>query len=280
MGKFDRVLFVSDFDHTLSDLHDRVPPENLEAIRCFMAEGGIFTIASGRSVPTLRPKAALVPTNAPCIVCNGAACCDYTSGVISDICALPEAVFPLIAALRERFPEERVELQTDTAHYVWGEDPNRDAYLRASGTPFRRDMPPQPWLKIAVYGRFHRPMFEGVGEATAEELARIGEIEAFARAWGEGLCNAVRSGPRIVEIFSTRCSKGAAARALARRLGRPILACAGDAPNDITMLRAADFAFCPGDAEEQMLALPGVIPVAPCGGAAVADALRRLKTLL
>ena len=116
MGKFDRVLFASDFDHTLSDMHDRVPPENVEAIRYFMAEGGIFTIASGRSIPTLRPKVALVPTNAPCIVYNGAACYDYAADRLSDPRPLPREVFPLSAALRARVPQERVELQTAEAH--------------------------------------------------------------------------------------------------------------------------------------------------------------------
>lgn len=282
MGKFDRVLFASDFDHTLSNLKNEVPPENVEAIRYFMAEGGIFTIASGRSIPMLRQKAGLVPTNAPCIVYNGAACYDYHTETLEYAQPLTGNAFALVQALRERFPEERIEVQTQALHYAYGFDANRDAYLRANDTPFAyaQGEIPQPWLKFAVYGKFHRPMFDAPGEATAAELTRIAEIEAFGRAFSDGSYTVIRSGARVVEVFNSQCSKGGAARHLAHRLDRPILACAGDAPNDITMLTEADFAFCPADGEAEVLTLPGVIPVAPCSGAAVADAIDRLEKLL
>ena len=77
MGRFSNVLLASDFDHTLTDMSGQIPARNLEAIAAFQAEGGIFTVASGRSIPMFRKKAALVPVNAPCILYNGGACYDY-----------------------------------------------------------------------------------------------------------------------------------------------------------------------------------------------------------
>ena len=65
MGRFSDVLLASDFDHTLTDMSGQIPARNLEAIAAFQAEGGIFTVASGRSIPMFRKKAALVPVNAP-----------------------------------------------------------------------------------------------------------------------------------------------------------------------------------------------------------------------
>ena len=65
MGRFSNVLLASDFDHTLTDMSGQIPARNLEAIAAFQAEGGIFTVASGRSIPMFRKKAALVPVNAP-----------------------------------------------------------------------------------------------------------------------------------------------------------------------------------------------------------------------
>ena len=70
MGRFSNVLLASDFDHTLTDMSGQIPARNLEAIAAFQAEGGIFTVASGRSIPMFRKKAALVPVNAPCILYN------------------------------------------------------------------------------------------------------------------------------------------------------------------------------------------------------------------
>ena len=70
MGKFSDVFFASDYDHTLTGSDNVLRQKNLEAIRYFMSEGGIFTVASGRSIPLFRKRAALVPTNAPCILYN------------------------------------------------------------------------------------------------------------------------------------------------------------------------------------------------------------------
>ena len=47
MGKFDGILLCSDWDGTLSD-SGNIPKANIDAIRYFQREGGLFTFASGR----------------------------------------------------------------------------------------------------------------------------------------------------------------------------------------------------------------------------------------
>ena len=54
MSKFSNFLLVSDFDRTLTDRQGRIPQTNLDAIAYFMAQGGAFTIATGRSLPMSR----------------------------------------------------------------------------------------------------------------------------------------------------------------------------------------------------------------------------------
>ena len=89
MGIFDGVLLASDFDNTLiyteEALRSGAPvPELLEANRKalehFMAEGGRFTIATGRALAAFIRYADKVPMNAPAVVCNGAALYDFTAG--------------------------------------------------------------------------------------------------------------------------------------------------------------------------------------------------------
>ena len=72
MGKFDGVLLLSDFDNTLVYTEDallsggRLPPlnsANREAIHYFMAEGGIFSVATGRALPSFAPIAPTLPMN-------------------------------------------------------------------------------------------------------------------------------------------------------------------------------------------------------------------------
>ena len=70
MGRFDGVLLASDFDNTLVYTEDVLlsggvlPPlsrENREAIEYFMAEGGIFSVATGRALPSFAPIAPTLP---------------------------------------------------------------------------------------------------------------------------------------------------------------------------------------------------------------------------
>jgi len=63
MGRFSNVLLASDFDHTLTDMSGQIPARNLEAIAAFQAEGGIFTVASGRSIPMFRKNIVIRDNN-------------------------------------------------------------------------------------------------------------------------------------------------------------------------------------------------------------------------
>lgn len=80
MGKFDDVLFFSDYDDTLYSHHLEVSAENKAAIRYFIQEGGRFSIATGRAHRTFTPQIAKegLEFNAPVVLSNGAAIYDYS----------------------------------------------------------------------------------------------------------------------------------------------------------------------------------------------------------
>ena len=69
---FQDILFVSDYDNTMTGERHLVPEENLEAIREFTSRGGAFTLASGRGKREWYPSFHDVPFNAPLILSNGA----------------------------------------------------------------------------------------------------------------------------------------------------------------------------------------------------------------
>ena len=82
MGKFSGMLLVSDFDNTFqytesaleADGMEALPPlpaRNLEAVDRWIAGGGRFAIATGRSLAAFRKPAAGLHINAPVIVDNG-----------------------------------------------------------------------------------------------------------------------------------------------------------------------------------------------------------------
>ncbi len=279
MGKFSNVFFASDFDHTLTGQDNVLRGRNVEAIRYFISEGGRFAVASGRSIPLFRKRAALVPVNAPCILYNGGACYDYQSRTLYYAHPLPDFAMDIVRQAQRLDPSLCIEIQGVENHYVFGHNPIRDAFLKSEGfTPILvTDAVPKPWIKIAICASIgsdlQHPVF------TAEDAARFAEVERGLRDFCAGRCYVTRSMAYILEIGNPDCSKGGAARALADRFERKILACAGDAPNDISMLDAADYAFVPSDCDPALRDRP-YIKVAPCGDGTVADAIEQLENLL
>ena len=91
----------------------------------------------------------------------------------------------------------------------------------------------------------------------------------------------VRSLPVMYEISPEGTDKGMSARKLLGLIGKKVLVCAGDAPNDAAMLREADYCFVP---RESLLAkesgVPeGAIMTVRCEKAAIADVIRQLKAM-
>ena len=279
MGKFSDVFFASDFDHTLTGQDNALRERNIEAIRYFISEGGIFTVASGRSIPLFRRRVAPVPFNAPCILYNGAACYDYRDETLYYAHPLPDFALDIVHEAQRLDPTLCVEIQGVENHYVFGHNARRDAFLKGEGfTPVHvTDSVPKPWIKIAVCAVMGKDVLRP--DFSPEEIAHFDAVRQALDSFCAGRCYVTRSMPYIIEIGNPNCSKGSAARALADRYERKILVCAGDAPNDIPMLDEADFAFVPADCDEELRNMP-YMEAAPCGEGAIADAVEKLGKML
>ena len=89
MGRFSKMLMAADFDRTLTDRKSEIPRANLDAILAFEREGGLFTVATGRSVPMFRARDPLIPSNAPLVLYNGGAYYDYKTETLSGAVWMP-----------------------------------------------------------------------------------------------------------------------------------------------------------------------------------------------
>ncbi len=280
MTDFSHILLVADFDRTLTARDSSIPPANLEAIRSFIARGGRFTLGTGRSAPMFRPYRAGVPTNAPLILYNGAAAYDYDTEKLSGAVWMPTGR-DLLEYLTERFPDLWLEVQGVDAHYLIGESPMREAFYRAQGVACKTvtlDQAPTRYHKLALFGAFQSLEVGQFYGGSPEEIARFGACcESIMRDWP--LLRADRAAPRIVDLQDKRASKGAAARDLARRLGRDCLVCVGDAMNDASMLLEADLAFAPADCSPQVKELGVCRLVRPCDEGSIAGVVEALEAL-
>lgn len=280
MHDFSDILLVSDFDRTLTAPDSTIPAANIEAIRRFMERGGLFTVGTGRSVPMFRPFRNTIPTNAPLILYNGAAAYDYDTQTLSEAVWMPTGR-DLLEYLTRTFPELWLEVQGVDAHYLIGENPAREAFYQAQGVAWRTvplEEAPAHYYKLALFGAFRGSAVSQFFRGTPEEEAGFAAAQAqIMREWP--MLRADRAAMRIIDLQDRRASKGSAARALARRLGRRRLVCVGDAMNDASMLQEADLAFAPADCAEAVKALGVCTLVRPCADGAIAGVVEALEQL-
>ena len=270
MALFDDVLLTVDYDRTLTGPDSVVPQRNWEAIDYFVKNGGTFTMNTGRSTTTMRELLYTLPNNAPLLLYNGSAAWDKDHLIDLKIIDLP--LWEVLDAIGEAFPEMNLEIQAVDNHYLLNPREEFVALydkMRWGWAEAEHGKDYGPFIKFASYGPVRKPFMSNMYECSHEDQARFDALDAFIRQrWGDKV-EVFRAAPRIIDVHAKGVSKGVAAVQLKEKLGKKILVCVGDADNDITMLDAADYAFCPAD---------GVVAaryenVCNCGDGAVADVI-------
>lgn len=268
---FSDVLLTVDYDRTLTAPDSTIPERNLEAIRYFIANGGAFTINTGRSIPMTKVFRDKVPVNAPLLLMNGSVTYDPHNGRIDAVC-IQRDQGKTIRRVMELLPDMTVEIQGMDAHYIFEEDPIWDAFTERNNCAWGHAQPEDdlgPFVKFTVYDKLKTSFLADLYDTTEEEIARIDRAEALLlREFGD-VCAVFRAAPKILDVHAKGVSKAKSARALQEKLGRKILVCVGDGENDLPMLQAADFAFTPSDA----IVAKHFPNVCPCGEGAIADVI-------
>ena len=272
MADFSDVLLTVDFDRTLTAPDSSIPARNLEAIEYFMANGGAFTVNTGRSIPMYSGLMDVVPVNAPLLLYNGSAAYDREKREFTFAHTIDLDWRETIRETMEMFPNLTVEFQGVEKHFIFEKNMAWKAFSEANHCPcgfaeFTDEL--GPFLKFSVYGKITDTTVAHLFDGTPAEFEEMDEVERMVNERFGDKCVAFRAASRILDIHAKGVSKGRSARELQKSLGRKYLVCAGDAENDLTMLREADFAYCPADAiiREQFE------NVCACAEGAVADVI-------
>ena len=264
---YSDILLCVDFDRTLTAIDGSIPERNLEAIRHFIANGGSFTVNTGRSYVSFLPFLKTVPINAPLLLMNGSG--SWENGHFDDIVALQTDVWPIVQRLEQQFPEVHLELQALDRHYLIHPTEDYARYYRQRGLDHVVADPNihhGPFVKIGIYGDTeHREE----GSEAVSKAAMFDQIEAILNAELDDSLVVLRATPQIINIHAKGASKLTAARNLQKKLGKRILVCIGDEGNDLAMLQGADYAFCPSDGA----VAADFANVCPCSEGAVADVI-------
>lgn len=268
---FSDYLIVSDLDGTFLG-GGKTVARNLEALRRFQAEGGLFTIATGRTHLNLSSAIGdpLEIINLPAVICNnGAYLHDFIKGesFAKDLLA-PDDAAELLAFVQKEFPDVRFSasavscirsaenaglVAVDMATYDEGAVEIRPV----------AEWPLDDWYKFLFFDENAR--LQQVYEAARERFAgRM--VPTFSNTW-------------ILEIQYPGIHKALGLQKLKKCLdgieNRKIIAC-GDFNNDVDMLREADVAVCPANAVDEVKAVSDLV-LCDCREGLIADVIEAIE---
>lgn len=264
MGKFSGVLLASDFDNTLvyteRALRTGSPVPSLSegnrrALEYFMAEGGRFAVATGRALPAFMNYAAMVPMNAPGVVCNGAMLYDFERETYLAQALLDETARERGQQILDAFPGTAVEAYhiDNVIHAVHPNEITRQhEHLTKVGVTEAPSL-----LEVPL------PLGKLLFEAERPTLEKIVEMMQ-QRGWYEDY-ELIFSTDHLLEMTVKGANKGGMVRRLAKLLDISMehVYCAGDEANDVSMLTVAAEGFAPANCSAV---------VRSCGATIVADA--------
>ena len=227
MGRFSGTLLCTDFDGTLAGPDGKVSPKNLEAIRWFQSEGGLFTIASGRSPDFLQAVTSEIQPNAPIMTLNGGMIVHHHGFYILDRCILNKEILSVIEelCLNETCQVDLWHKEGECLRWKRKEGGSlREAFAQAQ-PPFYKAVLIEDDPQQAVALRRHA-------------LDKYGSRFLFERSWPFGL-----------EILPGEGGKGAALDRIRKHCpGAVRVVGMGDYENDVSLVREADFGIAVGNA--------------------------------
>lgn len=270
MGKFDGVLLASDYDATFA-VGTEVPADNLEMLDYFKAQGGRFTISTGRARHTFQVVRHLVPLNAPVLLANGAMICDLEREEVLFERPLPPTAREDMIHLSQLHPEMSLEVYAGENHlYAWNPNPYTEAHLE--------HMRKHCTALLCPIGEMPLPWDKAMFEHDHQILLSL-QRDILER-WGDRY-ESFFSDDHMLELNAKGCTKGFAVLRLADMLNirRENIYCAGDNQNDLSMLEVAAIPFAPANAIPAVREFPGVHLLPPCEEGAIAELIRQLDAI-
>lgn len=250
---FEHIAIVTDLDGTFFGAGAQPPEANLQAIAEFCARGGQFTYGTGRmhkNIARALPQSGTLCT-LPAVVCNGSYLLDFATGErLYPTSMRTSDVIAVAKYAREVAPEVGVRVVTLDGFMTDGHGEDIQREMARIPLDFPHVLPIDEWPSANPEKQWFKLVFRGEAEKVAALrpylVERFGELFDFAV-----------SGPRFLELTIKGCTKASGIARLKQlyreRTGHDlfVVAC-GDQENDLAMLRAADLAFCPENAIDEV----------------------------
>lgn len=236
-------LLALDVDGTLVDRSLEITPGNLEALQTAIARGIRVVLATGRMFRSALRYAEAIGTEEPLICYQGAVVRSRDGELIREWPLSPQAAKAAVRLSREQ--KVHVNLYRDDEFYVESLGPGAEQYAKVA--QFEPVLVPD-LMEIAAGG--------STKAVFVDQPDRLREVKPILDQAFAPEARVTFSLPEFLEVVSADVSKAAALKLVCGRLGvepAEVIA-AGDAPNDVEMLRFAGLAVAPRTAAPEALA--------------------------
>lgn len=253
--RYDNYLILSDMDGTLIPRGETISAANQQAIADFVAQGGHFAIATGRTPEAAAGYVKGMPINGPCVFLNGAMLYDWQAKKVLARRPLygkdgDDTIWPRFAAYcLQKLPTACIEVYTEDNCNIVSEEKNDDPRLPFEYYRYRHcdlaevsDIKKTPWLKFFLNAD------PKLLQKVPAMLADFGLTEIADYFFSE---------KNYFEIVAKNVSKGTMVEEMRKLTGWhdvKIIA-AGDYLNDNTMLQAADIGVATANGHEKTKAI-------------------------
>lgn len=258
MALLKKYLY-SDMDGTLISNNKTVSQRNIDAIKEFVAHGGEFSVATGRSAELALPYLAGIPLTMPGIIYNGAAVYDFDKCTYLHKWCIPEDIMrKLVTTAIQVYPTVCAEVCDGRPMQLVNPNSEMDVYIIAENQAYE-------FASLDSCGDCLKVLFYG-------EHERLLEVQAAIESAGIRGVTSCFSAPFYLEYLPEDASKGHALQWISENLGGDLTqtAAIGDFDNDITMIEEVGFGAAPSNAQQVIKDRADVI-VAHHTESAVAD---------
>lgn len=259
-------------DGTLLPKSKILNPIDLDAIRKLQESGGLFTVATGRSLPSAAQYFDELKINAPAVLFNGGVLYDYQlqKSIYTDY--LHESAYDIIKDVLENFTSIGAEIDTMNMIYVPQSNAAEDHHIAISYKENEHirmnfaEIPKENWLKILF----------------ADENVKINELRAYINKKNYSTVDFIPSSVAYLEMLPKDVSKGSALLKLIKmyKLHDYKVFAVGDYNNDLTMLEAADVSIAPSNAIDCVKEAADYITNATCDDGCIAEAINYALNLI
>lgn len=266
MGLFDGCLLACDVDGTLLT-NDYLPERNIEKIKYFVSEGGIFSLATGRTAGAVSAVTDKIDCISASVVANGSMIFDFQNDTALYELSVPDSDKPIVKAVLDGCKTVGIEAHCGKRVLVLqksGETDDHEKYENLDA--FSLD------YGDALRYNWNKVIYLFANDDESRDVKQI--ISRFEHSSQFVDTSAVIDGRRryYFEHVPKGVSKAATLRLLCEKLNVKKGCCfaIGDYYNDLEMLKTADISAALADSPQEVKSVADTV-VCDVKNGAVAD---------